>query len=192
MVERALTRRTLLRLSVVGGALLGAGGAALRWLRFGYDLPVGAHPIALDTKETVIVHAIVDALLPEEPGFVSGRALGIARRIDEEAWAAPEPQSGQLRDALQVLEHAAPLYGYAGRLSSLAREDAARYLSDVIAGGNATLSLAANALRQLVHLTYYSHPRVYDSMGYEGPYVAEPLPPATHLRYEALRRKARG
>jgi len=112
------TRRQVLARIFGGGAFLAAAGG-LAWFRLGYDLLPGEIPVALDTKELVVVRSLVQALLPGGDGLPSGVEIGIPQRIDEEVWAAPEAVAKDLKAGLLLLEHGPLALGFLGRFSSL-------------------------------------------------------------------------
>lgn len=178
------TRRRLLAAGVGGAALLGAGGL-LRWVASGYALPTGDVSLALSTKEMVVVRAIVDALFPgDETGVPSGLSLEVHQRIDEEVWAQPDEMRADLRAALHLLEHAPPLFGSFGRLSSLPREDRLHVYEAMLTRGPSVVVQAALALKQIGSLHYYAHPSVWPHLGYDGPWMPVAKPPPSHLRYQ--------
>jgi hypothetical protein len=175
-------------------ALLLGGGALLRWLSAGYKdkLTAAEVPIALSDKELAIMKTVVDTLAPEADGFPSGVALGVHQRIDEELWAAAPAARDEAKAAIQVFEHAPLTKGYGSRFTALAPAERLAYFEKILAGDNDTLRLTAVGLKQLVHLFYYTRPDTWKKMGYEGPFVPKPVPPASHVAYEKLLVQRRG
>lgn len=183
------TRRRFLAAGLGGAALLGVGGA-LRWVASGYVLPAGDVCLALSTKEMVIVRSLVEALHPGGD-MPSGLELGVHQRVDEEVWAQPDDVRSDLKAAVQLLEHAPPFFGSYGRLSSLPVEARLDVYLAMLKRGPDVVVQAAVALKQLTSMQYYSHPRVWPHLGYDGPWVAEAKPPLSHRRYQELLAKAR-
>jgi hypothetical protein len=184
------TRRRFLAIGAGGAALLGVGGT-LRWVAGGYRLPAGELGLVLSTKEMVVVRALIEVLVPGGDGLPSGLELGVAQRIDEELWAQPDAVRADLRAALHLLEHAPPLFGFFGRLSSLGPEKRLRAFERMREHGPDVVVQAAAALKQLAQLHYYGHPAVWSQIGYDGPWVREARPPESHIRYLELLDAAR-
>lgn len=180
-----LTRRRLLAFGLGGTALLGAG-AGLRWFSSGYRLPPGQTALALSDKELVVVRAWVEAVLPPVDGVPGGLELEIHQRIDEELWAQPDEVRSDLSAAIQLIEHAPPFFGAFGRFSSLSIERRAELAGRMLVAGPAVMVQAAVALKQMTHLYYAAHPAVWKRIGYDGPWMPEPRPPASHTRYVEL------
>jgi hypothetical protein len=186
-------RRRLLKLGAFGAVTLALGGGALRWFAGGYaaQLEAGEVPIALSTKELAIVKAFIGALLPAEDGFPSGVALGVHQRIDEEMWATSEGTRGDLKNGLQLFEHATITHGFSSRFTSL--EPAARlaYFDKLLRGEPGALQQIAVALKELAYLFYYSRDETWKVIGYDGPLVGVVKPPDSHVAYQDLLRKRR-
>jgi hypothetical protein len=187
-----LKRRGFLRLGAGGAALVVAGGA-FRWFASGYasQLGPGETPIALTVKELAIVKAAVRALLPAEDGFPSGESLRIHLRVDEEVWSTSVGTRTDLKNGLQLLEHATIAYGYRGRFTALSEANRLAYLDRLMSGGNDSLRQIAVGLKEVIHIYYYAQPPIWRVIGYPGPLVTQAVPPESHLAYVELR-KARG
>jgi hypothetical protein len=180
-----LSRRRLFQVGF-GGSLLVSAGGALRWVTSGYALQGGQRAIGLSVKELCVARAIVETLLPADDGLPSGVELGIVQRIDEEVWAASESLQGDLRAALQLLEHGPPLFGSFGRLTRLAPDARAECYRRYLSADNEVFVLSAQAYRQMAHLFYYADARLWPAIEYDGPWVPEPKPPESTLRYRAI------
>jgi hypothetical protein len=185
-----MTRRRWIALGIGGGSLLAFGGV-LRWLTSGYELPAGTRALVLSDKERVVVRAIVEALLPGVDGFPSGLELGVDQRFDEELWAQPDHTRADLLDAIEVLEHAPPLFGAMGRLSSLAPAARVEVLEAMKCGSTDVIVQAAGAIEQMLHAFYYGDARVWPVIGYDGPWIAVARPPQSATRYAELLQAAR-
>lgn len=187
------SRRRLLKLGLFGGAAVAAGGALLRWLRFGYSTRLAPTdvPIAFDVKELAIAKAAVEALLPAADGLPSGVSLGIHQQVDEQLFGASEALRGDFKNGLQLLEHATVASGYGSRFTALEPHQRAAYLAALMNGSNAALRQIAFGLKEVIHLRYYGHPAVWGAIGYDGPLVPRASPPAQALAYRQ-RLKERG
>ncbi len=193
MVKFDPTRRRLLKLGSGGAIALAVGGGALRWLAGGYSsqLEKDEVPIALSTKELAIVKALVAALLPAEEGFPAGVALRVHQRIDEEMWAASEGTRSDLKNGLQLFEHATITHGYASRFTSLDPASRVAYFDKLLRGEPGALQQIAVALKELVYLFYYCRDETWKVIGYDGPLVGVVKPPDSHVAYRDLLSKRR-
>lgn len=181
-----LPRRRFLGLGIVSGALFATGGLGLAWFRAGYALESHERPVALTSKEFVIVRAIVRALCPADGELPSGDSLGLAQRVDEEVWAADPDVARDLAWGLQLLEHAPRFYGMRGRLTAMTPDDARLYLEKVLLGPRESLRQVAIAIRQLVTLLYYANAATWKAIGYDGPLISQAVPPDSHKKYLTL------
>lgn len=184
------TRRRLFQGAGAALALGLVGGAG--WLATGPTPSAGARPVALSPAEYAIVEALVEGLLPDEPGFPSGLSLGVPARCDEEVWCADERVAGDLKLALRLIELAPLRLGFGSRLSRLPparREEAVRAMLQC---SNGLFVKAASAWRQLVHVVYYAHEGSWSGVGYDGPWVEIAVPPASASAYAAAVRARYG
>lgn len=181
------TRRRLLKVGAVAGALVAVSGAALRWLAGGYGskLGPGEKPIAFDVKEFAVAKAAVEAMLPAAGALPSGVELGIPQQVDEQVFMASAALRADFKNGLQLLEHATLVNGYRSRFTSLTAAERSAYLGALMNGSNAALRQVAFGLKEVVHLRYYGHPKVWKAIGYDGPLVANASPPASSLAYQA-------
>ena len=174
------TRRRLLAFGVGGTALL-TGGAALSWFDLGYaDITRRA---ALSVKEAVVVKSIVEALFPAHGAFPAGVDVDVVERIDEEIFSQPVHVSSDLTAAIQLIEHAPPLFGYFHRFSALAVDERAFVFTQFLQRGPQVLVQSAAALKQLASLAYFGDERVWGAIGYDGPWQKQPSKPASHGRW---------
>lgn len=165
---------------------MAASGAALRWFRSGYGslLAPNEKPLAFDVKEFAIAKAAVEAMLPAADGLPSGIELGIPQQIDEQLFMAPVALKADFKNGLQLLEHATLVNGHRSRFTALPLPDRSAYLDALMSGPNEALRQVAFGLKEMVHLRYYSDPKVWKAIGYDGPLVANVSPPASRLAYQ--------
>ncbi len=180
-----ISRRRVLAFGVGGAALLLCGGG-LSWLRLGYSLPVGDVAIALSVKQLAVVRAVVEALLPATQDLPSGVELGVHQRIDEELWAAPDEVRADLALALELIEHLPPVHGFSGRLTRLSVAQREAFLLGCLRSELTPVVQAVVALKQMSHLFYYCEDHTWSAIGYDGPWVQQPRPPASAVRYAEL------
>lgn len=193
MAALRTTRRRVLAFGVGGAAAL-LGGASLSWLTRGYFVTPGDIPIALSIKELFVVRALVDACHPGESDLPGGLSLGVHQRIDEEIWSQSEAMRSDLKASIQLLEHAPPLFGFAGRFSALAPAQRQGTLERIAKDGPQVLVQAITGLRQLAAIFYYGHEKTWSALGYDGPWQKKPQPPSSSQRYAQLlaQRRAQG
>ena len=125
-------------------------------------------------------------MLPAEGEFPSGLQLRVHQRIDEEAWSAPDAVRSDLKAAIQLLEHLPPVFGFAGRLSMLAPDARVACLEAYSRSSLTPLVQASIALKQMAHLFYFANDETWGAIGFDGPWVKTPKPPASSLAYREL------
>jgi hypothetical protein len=184
-------RRRFIRLSAGGAVAVAASGGVLGFFFAGYGLKLGSEdfPIALSTKEFAVAKAMVQALLPEGDGFPSGDSIGIAQRIDEEAWATSASVRSDIKNGLQLLEHAPSFQGFDGRFTSLSIAERQRFFLKCLTGDNALLRQLVVGFKQMTQFFYYAEPAVWPMIGYTGPFVPKALPHESHIAYRELLRQ---
>ena len=122
----------------------------------------------------------------------SGLELGLHQQIDEQVWAADPHVAGDLRAALELLEHVPLLFGHFGRLTSLDREARRDVIESMLSSQRDLFVQVGFGLKQMVQMLYYANDAVWPHIGYDGPWQPTPVPPESSLRYAALLRQARG
>jgi hypothetical protein len=177
------TRRRLLKYGLGGAGLLAVGSAAGTFT-LGYRLHKGEVAIGLSKKEMCVVRALVQTLLPGEDGLPSGIEVGVVQRIDEEIWSQSAEIADDLRAALHLLEHAAPAFGGFFRFSKLSREKRVQVFDRFLKSSVDVVAQAAYAFKQMAHLFYYGHEKVWPLIGYDGPWMPVAKPPASSLAYQ--------
>lgn len=180
------TRRQLIQLGIGGAAVLALGGGLLRWVGSGYALGPGEVAIGLSVKQLCVARALVGTLAPGGEGLPSGLELGLVQRLDEQVWASDEGMAGDLRAALELVEHAPPIFGHFGRFTSLglaARQDV---FDKMLRSRRDLFVQVASAFKQLIQLCYFADERVWPAIGYDGPWIKEAKPPASALAYAKL------
>lgn len=183
-----LNRRRFLKLSLAGTATVVCAGGAYRWFAGGYSsqLAIGDQPISLSTKEFAVARAVATALFPGDAEFPSADALRLAQRLDEEIWANSDHLASDLKNGLQVFEHGPMLVGMSGRFSRMSLEDRQKCLKLYLTGSSDILRQVAGGLKMMLSFFYFAHPDVWPKIGYEGPFVSEPIPPASAIAYREL------
>lgn len=177
------TRRRLLAGGVVSAVAL-AGGGALSWFTLGYRKS-DRRFVALSDKEAVVVASLVDAFFPKDGDLPAGADLGLVDRIDEELFSQPAAVRDDVKAAIQLIEHAPPLFGAFGRFSSLDRATRVRVFRALMQRGPDVVVQAAVGLKEIASLAYWSNEKTWGAIGYDGPWQKTPVPPPSHDRWLA-------
>lgn len=156
------------------------GGSAIALARTrGYVLPLGRKLVVLAPWQFVVVqHAARRIAAPDREGdssIPSADDLDVAAFVD--GWMArlPERMRRDLGRLLAYVEHVAPIgAGFVARFTRLAPEDQDRVLASVEGSSSDLLRAGFDGLRSLVFLGYYSDPRTWKVVGYDGPLVGRP------------------
>ena len=180
-------RRQLLKFGLGGAVLAAAGGGTLRWFGGGYALQLTADdkPLALTAKEFAVGKAFVESVFPAEAGFPAGTALGVHQRIDEELWSTTAGTRDDMKNGLQLFEHATLLHGFGSRFTALTPAQRLAYVNALLSGGPGPLQQVALALKEMAYLFYYTRPATWKTIGYDGPFMPVAKPPDSHAAYAA-------
>jgi hypothetical protein len=178
-----LTRRRLLQASAAGTAALAAGSwLTMRGSAGHYrQLLGGTAPSVLSEKELAVLFAVVDRLLPAEPGWLTARDARVAERIDRELAFHTRKFQGDLRSALLLVEHGGLAHGQFTRFSKLP-EAAQDERLERMAQGLDLERQALSALKILASFFYYCDERTWPSIHYAGPLVQTASPPEADSR----------
>lgn len=171
-----LTRRGLLK----GAALAAlAGGAALAGTRTaGYVVPAGRRLASLEKWQFVVVEQVARRVVApdrQDGSVPTADAIDVAGFVDGWLVRLPKHTGRDLRRFLAYLEHVAPLrVGSLTRFTRLSAATQDRVLASLEASPNDLLRAGFDGLRSLVFLGYYSDPRTWQILGYDGPLVGRP------------------
>jgi len=184
--ERAgspLTRRRLLQLSGGATVALAAGSwLSMRGSASHYRKLVGdAKPAVLSVKELAVLFAVVDRLLPAEPGWLTAREARVAERIDRELSFHTRKFQGDVKAALLVVEHGGLARGQLTRFSKLDQADQDARLQRMAEGQDLERQ-AVSALKVFASFFYYCDERTWPSIHYQGPLVQTASPPEADSR----------
>lgn len=176
-----VSRRKILRVSLVGGALLAAGGALafVRTRGYAVDPERADKLLALTPWQLVVVEHAARRIAARDDesdkGPPSADACDVAGFVDAYVARMPDGPRRDLGRFLAYLEHLAPLRARTG--SRFTRLDAAaqdRVLGALEAGDDPLLRAGFEGLKALVFMGYYRDPRTWSVLGYEGPIVGRP------------------
>jgi hypothetical protein len=171
------SRRQLVERGLFGGALLSAA-VVLPSGCAGYHSFVKAEERSelrfFSVKEFAVLLAAADALLPDDPAFPNHRELGTALKLDHELAQWEPVRSQDVPILMSLLEHGTVLFAHSfSRMSRLSIESRRQYLA---AWGASSMSVRRSgflALKGLLSFYYYSDPLVWETIGYDGPWLGQ-------------------
>ncbi|MDQ3033898.1 MAG: gluconate 2-dehydrogenase subunit 3 family protein [Myxococcota bacterium] len=174
---RTFSRRRWLRVGIGGSIALGVGGA-LAWNVSGYSVParIASRLVALSPKEYLVVEAAASSILRRDADDLpTPEELDVALAIDDLVAQLDPANRADLRRLLHLLEHALPMLGghvtRFTRLDQEGRDDVLRAMSE---SGTLLLRGGFSALKSLCAMAYFSSPRTWGAIGYDGPLVDRP------------------
>lgn len=170
-------RRRFVRLGVGGAALLGVGGL-FAYQTSGYEVSaeIAARLYALSPKEFLIVQALSDRILrPDAPDLPSPRDLEVAFAIDELVARLDSANRTDLLRLLHAVEHVLPpATGVPSRFTRASGAEQDAVLTAMSTHSVGLMRGAFNALKSLCAMAYFSSPRTWGAIGYDGPLVNRP------------------
>ena len=176
-----VSRRRLLQLGVVGGAIVATGSVVAFFRTRGYAIAPERERtlVTLSVWQVVVVeHAARRITAPDAPGERSvptSDDTDVAGFIDVYASRLPRDMQRDLLRFFAFLEHMAPLALKLGsRFSRLAPEDQDRVLASLEKADTPLLRAGFEGLKSLVFMGYYRDPRTWKILDYAGPWVNRP------------------
>lgn len=154
-----VSRRSLLLGGLAAGAAIAVAGVV--------HLPTaadGRH--ILGVAEVLVVTAVAETMFPPGPLGISGVEAGVVEEVDRIIGEdLPAVHAAGFRYLLRALEWG-PLYSHGARFTQLQAEQRAEVLA--IWGDPALLPrrIASDALKMVMAMAYFKHPRVLDAIGY--------------------------
>ncbi|MBL8950832.1 MAG: gluconate 2-dehydrogenase subunit 3 family protein [Myxococcaceae bacterium] len=169
-----ITRRSLIKRGIFGGALLTFGGGALGLaLRRSepVTLPAGGLKV-LGAREYAALVAIARRIVTPKPGAPTADALDVAAGCDRVLAQADETSQVEVRQLLELFENALAGVLLGGRItpfSKLAPEEQDLVLHEWATSRFVLRRTGYLALRSLVTAVYWGNPKTWASVGYSGP-----------------------
>jgi hypothetical protein len=171
-----IPRRSLLKRGLLGGVLLAIGGAiplSLRSTRLGS--PPRQPLKLLSVEEHAVLAAVAARLVPGPsagPRWPTAEALDCAGKVDA-LLARIHPEAGaEFKQLLHLVENALGGLLIAGSPTTFTHAAPAEQDARLDAWRTSHLALLRSgyqAVKRLVHASYYSAPEVYALVGYPGP-----------------------
>jgi len=168
-----LSRRSLLRRGVVGGALLAAGGAGFLALRGGASVPLPADGLLVfNPAQFAVLDAVARRMVRPRPGWPTVDQVGVARAADRIAALVEPSARKELRQLLGLFENGLAGFLFGGRTRPFTRldgEEQDRVLGEWRDSRISVRRTGFAALRTLVLAGYYQSPSIWPAVGYPGP-----------------------
>ena len=168
-----LSRRSLIKRGLLGGALLAAGGAGFLALRGG--APVSLPPdglLVFTPAQFAVLDAVARRMVRPRPGWPTVDQIGVARAADRIAARVEPSAQKELRQLLGLFENGLAGFLFGGRTRPFTRldgEEQDRVLAEWRDSRLAVRRTGHAALRTLVLAGYYQSPSVWPAVGYSGP-----------------------
>jgi hypothetical protein len=169
----SLSRRSLLKRGLLGGALLAAGGAGFLALRGGRRVSPpkeGLHVFSV--REYAVLLALAPRLVGTLPGWPSVEEVGVALAVDRIVERTEPSVHAELKQLLGLFENGLAGFFFGGRtvpFTALGADEQDVVLAEWRDSRVALRRTGYNALRTLVLAGYYQSATTWEAMGYPGP-----------------------
>ncbi len=176
-----LTRRKFLWIAA------GTAAGALAVGRLGFYPSAEWSGQVLSEWEGHVLAAAAAALIPDTPGELPApgpSAMEVAQNVDAYLVGMPKRMIFEIHGMFALLEHGTLLGGSVSRLTRLSAEDGLDFLLALRERGG-KLGQAFKGVRDLCLLGWYQDRRTWKPIGYPGPLLERPAPPAVVTPQEA-------
>ncbi len=164
------SRRSVLKIGLVGSAVVAVGGAGLA-LRPTHLLAPGAPLRCLTDKQFSVLAAVADALLPERDGWPRPGEIGIAEEVDATLACCHPGVRKEMGQVLGLIENALVGLLVDRRFTTFtgsSRERQRRILEGWRHSRSATLKACFLAVHGFVVAAYFNRPEIHALIGYPG------------------------
>jgi hypothetical protein len=172
-VPDGLSRRSLIKRGLLGGALLAAGGVGFLAFREGAAVPLPADGLLVFTPaQFAVLDAVARRMVRPRPGWPTVDEVGVARAADRIAARVEPSAQKELRQLLGLFDNGLAAFLLAGRTRPFTRltgPEQDTVLADWRDSRIAVLRTGYAALRTLVLAGYYQSPSIWPAVGYGGP-----------------------
>jgi Gluconate 2-dehydrogenase subunit 3 len=172
-VPDGLSRRSLIKRGLLGGALLAAGGVGFLAFREGAAVPLPADGLLVFTPaQFAVLDAVARRMVRPRPGWPTVDEVGVARAADRIAARVEPSAQKELRQLLGLFDNGLAAFLLAGRTRPFTRltgPEQDTVLADWRDSRLAVLRTGYAALRTLVLAGYYQSPSIWPAVGYGGP-----------------------
>lgn len=174
-------RRSLLKLGLIGTALLAAGGFVATRLTDGSPSARLAQAVHLDagmqSMLARVFEGVLDGMLPTDPAQRQAQLDATLSGLDKAIGNLPLHVQSELKDLLGVLTLAPTRFVLAGRWSgweAATVKDVQAMLTGLRTSAVELRRLIYVTLRDLAAASYYAMPETWSAIGYRGPLVPGP------------------
>src|SRR5215472_14273016 len=168
-----LSRRSLLRRGVVGGALLAAGGAGFLALRGGASVALPADGLLVFTPaQFAVLDAVARRMVRPRAGWPTVDQVGVARAADRIAARVEPSARKELQQLLGLFENGLAGLLFGGRTRPFTRLEGPEQDSVLAEWRDSRIAVRRTgyaALRTLMISAYYQSPSIWPAVGYGGP-----------------------
>jgi hypothetical protein len=168
-----LSRRSVIKRGLLGGALLAAGGAGVLALRGGAEVPLPPDGLLVfSPAQYAVLDAVARRMVRPRAGWPTVDQIGVARAADRIAARTEPSAQKELRQLLGLFENGLAGFLFGGRTRPFTRLDPAeqdRVLAEWRDSRIAVRRTGYSALRTLVLAAYYQSPAIWPAVGYGGP-----------------------
>lgn len=170
---KSMTRRSLLKKGLVGGALLALGGATFLALRGGKSVRLPDEPLqVLDAASYAVVHAIAERMIRSRRGWPSVDEVGVGLTVDRILRRADPSAQQEVKKLLGLFDNALANLAFGGRtrpFTALAADEQDQVLGEWQKSSVVLRRTGFQAVRTLVMGAYYSSPLCWSAIHYPGP-----------------------
>lgn len=174
-------RRSLLKLGLIGAALLATGGFVATRLADGSPSARLAKAIHLGASMQLMLarvfEAVLNDVLPADPAQRQAQLDAAVGGLDKGIGNLPLHVQSELKDLLGILTLAPTRFVLAGRWSgweAATVKDVQAMLTGLRTSSIELRRLIYVTLRDLAAASYYAMPQTWSAMGYRGPLVPGP------------------
>ena len=168
-----LSRRSVIKRGILGGALLAGGGAGFLALRGGTEVPLPPDGLLVfSPAQYGVLDAVARRMVRPRPGWPTVDQIAVARAADRIAARTEPSAQKELRQLLGLFENGLAGFLFGGRTRPFTRLDGAeqdRVLAEWRDSRIAVRRTGFTALRTLVLAAYYQSPTMWPAVGYGGP-----------------------
>lgn len=168
-----LTRRSLVKRGLLGGALLAAGGAGFLAFRSGASVPVPTDGLLVFTPaQFAVLDAVARRMVRPRTGWPTVDQVGVARAADRIAARVEPSAQKELQQLLGLFDNGLAGFLFGGRIRPFTLLDGAGQDAVLAEWRDSRIAVRRTgfaALRTLVLAGYYQSPAVWPAVGYGGP-----------------------
>jgi len=168
-----LTRRSLVKRGLLGGALLAAGGAGFLAFRSGASVTVPTDGLLVFTPaQFAVLDAVARRMVRPRTGWPTVDQVGVARAADRIAARVEPSAQKELQQLLGLFDNGLAGFLFGGRIRPFTLLDGAGQDAVLAEWRDSRIAVRRTgfaALRTLVLAGYYQSPAVWPAVGYGGP-----------------------